>query len=541
MKITSHAARAAVGVALAVALAGCAGNAPGASTSASASAGATAGGDWILGTTETVTALDPAGAYDIASWNLQYALFQQLMVIPANGTKEVPDAAQSCDYGDAKTITCKLAPGLKFSNGHDLTSSDVKFSFERNLKIADPNGASVLLGSISNGDQKAPALADGAIETPDATTVTFHLNKADLTFIKVLTTAAASIVDEEVFPADKLLADDQVVGSGPLMLESYAKGDQAVFKANPGYTGDRKAQSAQVFVKYYKDSSPLRQAAENGEVDVAWRELTPTDYSDLTSKGALDVIQGDGSSFRYWVWQFGTEVGKQKAIRQAAAYLIDREAIAKDSYDGTVTPSYSIVPAGFAGHKDSFKEVYGAAPDAAKAKKVLSDAGISTPVKITLGYTDTHYGPNAVDEATQLSDQLKASGLFEPKVEHAEWTQYQTLYKQNAYDLFILGWYPDFLDADNYLSPFIVDGGFFKNGYSNPEVNKLVAQQQAETDTAKREAIIGQLQDITATDVPLIPSWNGKNVAVASKSMSGVKDTLDATYIFRLWSISKKG
>jgi peptide/nickel transport system substrate-binding protein len=370
--------------------------------------------------------------------------------------------------------------------------------------------------------------------------VVFHLNRADLTFVKVLTTAAASIVDEEVFPADKLLADDQVVGSGPLMLESYTKGDQVVFKANPTYTGDRKAQSAQVYVKYYKDSSPLRQAAENNEVDVAWRELTPTDYADLTGKGALDVIQGEGSSFRYWVWQFGTEIGKQKAIRQAAAYLVDREAIAKDSYDGTVTPSYSIVPAGFAGHKDSFKEVYGDAPNVEAAKKVLADAGIQTPVKITLGYTDTHYGPNAVDEATQLAEQLKASGLFEPKTDHAEWTQYQTLYKQNAYDLFILGWYPDFLDADNYLSPFVVDGGFFKNGYSNEEVNKLVAQQVGETDTAKREQIIGQLQDLTAKDVPLIPSWNGKNVAVANKQVKGVKDTLDATYIFRLWSISKQ-
>ncbi len=540
MHITSKTARAAVGIALAVALAGCSGTAPSASTSASASAGGAAGGDWILGTTETVTALDPAGAYDVASWNLQYALFQQLMVIPANGSTEVADAATGCEYGDAKTVTCTLQSGLKFSNGHDLTSSDVKFSLERNIKIADPNGASVLLGSIANGDAKAPALAAGAIETPDATTVVFNLNKADLTFIKVLTTAAASIVDEEVFPADKLLSDEQVVGSGPLMIESYTKGDQVVFKANPTYTGDRKAQSQQVFVKYYKDSSPLRQAVENDEVDVAWRELTPTDYADLTSKGALDVIQGDGSSFRYWVWQLGTEVGKQKAIRQAAAYLIDREAIAKDSYDGTVAPSYSIVPAGFAGQKESFKEVYGASPNVDAAKKVLADAGISTPVKITLGYTDTHYGPNAVDEATQLSDQLKASGLFEPKTEHAEWTQYQTLYKQNAYDLFILGWYPDFLDADNYLSPFIVDGGFFKNGYSNPKVNELVAQQQGETDTAKREQIIGELQDITAADVPLIPSWNGKNVAVASKQMNGVKDTLDATYIFRLWSISKK-
>ncbi|MCA0295108.1 MAG: ABC transporter substrate-binding protein [Actinobacteria bacterium] len=527
MKNTSRAARAAAGVALAVALAGCSGTAPSASNSDSA--GASSGGDYILGTTDTVTALDPAGAYDIGSWNLQYAMFQQLVVIPANGATEAPDAASACTYGDAKTVTCTLNAGLKFSNGHDLTSSDVKFSFERNLKIAAPNGASVLLGSLDT------------IDTPDATTVVFHLKQADLTFIKVLTTAAASIVDEEVYPADKLLDDSQVVGSGPLMLESYTAGDQAVFKANPNYTGDRKAQASQVFVKYYKDSSPLRQAVENNEVDVAWRDLTPTDYADLTSKGALDVIQGNGSSFRYWVWQFGTDVGKQKAIRQAAAYLIDREAIAKDAYDGTVTPSYSIVPAGFAGQKDSFKDAYGAAPDAAKAKQVLADAGIQTPVKITIGYTPTHYGPNAVDEANLLSEQLKASGLFDPKTESAEWTQYQTLYKQKAYDLFMLGWYPDFLDADNYLTPFLVDGGFFKNGYSNSKVNELVKQEQGETDTAKRDARIGELQDITAADVPLIPSWNGKNVAVSSKSMSGVKDTLDPTYIFRLWAISKKG
>ena len=538
MKITPRTGLVAAALALALSLAACSATAPTGTTTAAGPAAA-GGGRYLPRPPATATALDPAGAYDIASWNLQYALFQQLVVIPAGSDTEAADAATSCAYDDAKTVTCKLQSGLKFANGHDLTSSDVKFSFERNLKINDPNGSSVLLGSISNGDTKNQALESGAIETPDATTIVFHLNAPDLTFIKVLTTATASIVDEEVFPADKLLADDQVVGSGPLALESYSTGDQAVFKANPNYTGDRKAQADQIFVKYYKDSSPLRQAVENNEIDVAWRELTPTDYVDLANSGKLDVINGEGSSFRYWVWQFGTDIGKQKAIRQAAAYLIDRAAIAKDSYDGTVTPSFSIVPAGFAGQKDSFKEVYGETPNIDAAKKVLADAGVSTPVKLTLGYTPTHYGPNAVDEANQLADQLKASGLFEPKTESAEWEQYQTLYKQNAYDLFILGWYPDFLDADNYLTPFLVDGGFFKNNYSSAEMNKMVEAQRGETDATKRAEIIGQIQDLTAKDVPLIPSWNGKNVAVANKDVKGVKETLDPTYIFRLWAISK--
>ena len=229
---------------------------------------------------------------------------------------------------------------------------------------------------------------------------------------------------------------------------------------------------------------------------------------------------------------------KDVAVRQAVAQIIDRDTIAQDAYDGTVAPAYSIVPPGFGGQKDSFEEMYGE-PNVDAAKKLLDDAGIKTPVDITLGYTPTHYGPNAVDETNELAAQLDDSGLFKTKIESAEWEQYQTLYKENAYDLFQLGWYPDILDADNYLSPFIRDGGFYANNYSSPEVNKLLDQELAETDTAARDEIIGQLQDIVAEDVPLIPSWFGKNVAVAGPGMSGVQETLDPTYIFRLWEISK--
>lgn len=499
------------------------------------------GGSWILGTTESITAMDPAGSYDMGSWNMQYNIFQQLVNIPPGGSDVQGDAAKSCDYDNPKTITCKLQPGLKFSNGDALTSSDVKFSFQRNIAIADPNGSSVLLGAItdsSNPDK--PKLADGAIETPDDTTVVFHLNQPDQTFLKVLTTATASIVDEDVFPADKLIGDDAVIGSGPYKLSQYKAGEQAVLEANDKYTGDKKPKASQIFVQYFSDPAPLKQAISSGQVDVAWRTLSPTDLNDLEKNSSVSVLKGQGSEFRYWVWQLSTSVGKQKAIRQAVAQLIDRDSIAKNAYDSTVTPAYSIVPPGFAGQKDSFKEKYGA-PSVDKAKQILKAAGVKTPVKIKLGYTPTHYGPNAVDEANELARQLKSSGLFTPTTDDAEWEQYQTLYKQGAYDLFILGWYPDFLDADNYLTPFVRDGGFYANNYSNKKVNSLLDQELAETDANKRQQEIGQLQDIVADDVPLIPSWNGKNVAVATKKMQGVQETLDPTYIFRFWMISKQG
>ncbi|MDR1768437.1 MAG: ABC transporter substrate-binding protein, partial [Propionibacteriaceae bacterium] len=432
---------------------------------------AATGGSYILGTTDIPTALDPALTYDMPSWNLQYTGFEQLLRFPPNSDTPVGDAAKSCDYTDSKTVKCTLREGIKFANGHDLTSSDVKFSFERNLLINEPDGASVLLASIADkSGEEGQKLTDGAIETPDDLTVIFHLNRADTTFKALLACAATSIVDEESYPLDKGLSDDEALAakgsSGPLVLTGYTKGQQAVFERNANYTGDRASVSDQVYVQYFQDATPLRQAIESGQIDVAWRTLSPTDLSDLATKDTVKVYDGQGSEYRYWVFQLGTDVGKQKAIRQAVASLIDRDSITTNVYDGIKTPAYSQVPVGFAGEKDSFKEVYGATPNADNAKKYLSDAGIATPVKITLGYPPEHYGAEAVDEANELAKELTDSGLFTVDVKSAEWTQYQKLYKQNAYDLFLLGWYPDILDADNYLSPFLPHGGFMDAGYN---------------------------------------------------------------------------
>ena len=523
--------------ALAVALAAC--GSSNSSGETSASTGGT-GDAWILGTTDTVTALDPAGSYDLGSSTLEYNLYQNLVTVPPNSTQIVGDAAKSCDYNDPQTLTCKLNPGEKFSNGDALTSSDVKYSFERAIKIQDPNGAAIyLLGSITDTAKDGTVtLNKGAIETPDDQTVVFHLDHPDTTFQYVLTyPGAAAIVDEDVFPADKKLADDQIIGSGPYQLSQYKAGEQAVMELNPNYTGQNKGKAPQVYVKYYSEPSALKLAAQNGEVDVAWRSLAPTDVAALKKDSNVTVATGKGAEIRYWVWKVDGPVGKQLAIRQAAAQVIDREAIAKDAYDGTVDPLYSIVPPGYGGSNQAFKTAYGN-PDPAKAKQILQDAGISTPVNLTVGWTPTHYGPSTEDEANELQRQLESSGLFKVTLKSTEWEQYQTIYKQGAYDLFILGWFPDYPDGDDYLSPFMVDGGFFQNGYKNAQVDKLVSQEQGSSDQAKRQQIFGQLQDIAAKDVPFIPSWVGQNTAVYGKGMSGVEDTLDPSFIFRMWAIT---
>ena len=125
-------------------LAGCAGGGSSDATGDSSSEAI------IVGTTDKVTTLDPAGSYDNGSLAVQTQVFPYLVNTDYNSTEVVPDLAESAEFTSPTEYTVTLPEGLKWSNGHDLTSSDVKFSFDRNVKIADPNGASSLLYNLDS-------------------------------------------------------------------------------------------------------------------------------------------------------------------------------------------------------------------------------------------------------------------------------------------------------------------------------------------------------------------------------------------------------
>ena len=84
----------------------------------------------IRGTTDEPVSYDPAGAYDLPSYDVIYAIYQNLMTIPAGQSTPVPEAAQKCEYTDNnnQTYQCTLKPDLKFTDGTPLTSKDVVFS-----------------------------------------------------------------------------------------------------------------------------------------------------------------------------------------------------------------------------------------------------------------------------------------------------------------------------------------------------------------------------------------------------------------------------
>ncbi|GIH16206.1 ABC transporter substrate-binding protein [Rugosimonospora africana] len=492
----------------------------------------TASAGVVLGTTDKPTSLDPAGAYDLPSWTLIYNIYQNLLKIAPGKTTPVPDAAKECSFTAPTTYQCTLTDGLTFSNGDPMTAKDVKASFERVLKINDPAGPPSLFANMKS------------IEAPDDKTVVMTLDHPDATWPFVLTTGAGAIVDSKVFPADAKLPNEKVIGSGPYKLTKYSAGQSAALERNDKYTGDDKLANSKFIVQYYDQASALKLAVEQGDVDVAYRNLSPTDLTALgqESNRGVKIVEGAGAEIRYMVFQLKQKPFDNPAVRKAIALTVDRAAIAKDVYDGTVDPLYSMVPVGLEGHTDAFKDAFGAAPDVAKAKTTLQQAGVATPVDMTLWWTPSHYGPNSADEYAEIKRQLEASGLFKVTLKSTEWTQYQSDFKSGIYPAWQLGWFPDFPDPDDYSAPFLDGkGGYFHNGYINPALTTLVAQEEGSTDTNVRDQALAAIQKATATDVPMLPLWQGKQVAAIRTGVTGVEDTFDPSFTFRFWLIGKNG
>jgi len=506
--------------------------------------GDTGDGAILVGTTDKVTTLDPAGSYDNGSFAVQNQVFPFLMNSPLGSPDVEPDIAVSAEYTAPTEYTVTLKPDLTFANGNELTASDVKFTFDRQLAIAADNGPSSLLYNLDT------------TEAVDDTTVVFHLKaENDQVFPQILSTFPGAIVDEEVFSATELTPDEDIVEgkafAGQYSIESYDFNATIEFVPNEAYQGLLgPAENESVILSYYSDSSNLKLDVQGGNIDVAYRSLSSTDVEDLRGDEKVVVHDGPGGEIRYIVFNFDTQpygaksdepdADKALAVRQAVADLVDRDEIAEQVYKGTYTPLYSYVPAGFTGATEVLKDLYGdgaGAPDVDKATAALEAAGVEVPVQLSLQYNPDHYGPSSGDEYALVKSQLEDSGLFTVDLQSTEWVQYSKDRTTDVYPSYQLGWFPDYSDADNYLTPFFVKDNFLVNHYDNAEVNDLILEQGVTEDPAARTAIIEDIQAKVGADLSTLPLLQGAQVAVSGADIDGL--TLDASFKFRFATLVK--
>ncbi|MFJ8636623.1 ABC transporter substrate-binding protein [Streptomyces sp. NPDC093568] len=487
-------------------------------------------GPIVVGTTAAPSTLDPAASWD-SSWELFRNIYQTLLSYPSGATAPEPDAAEGCRFTDTTNMKyeCELREGLTFSDGHALDAKAVKHSIDRIRKINVNGGPAGLLGSL----ERVQVLNDREI--------VFHLNKADATFPFVLATPAMSIVDPEDYPADKLREEESVVGSGPYTLSSYDDGKAELVK-NDTYKGLLERKNNAVTIRYFQDSPTMVGALRDKQLDVAFRGLAADDIVDIQADDddELQLIEGSGTEINYLVFNPKDPMAGKAAVRKAIAQVVDRPAIAHKVYKDTVEPLYSMVPKGLTGHTTGFFDDYGE-PSTAKAREILTDAGITTPVDLTLWYTSDRYGSATKAEFEELKRQLDGSGLFDITLKSRPWKTYVAGYQEGEYPVFGRGWFPDFPDADNFIAPFVGEQNALGTPYLVPKITEtLLPNSRAQSDRANVVKDFEDAQRILVDDVRLLPLWQGRQYVAASAEVSGAERALDPSTIMMVGELSRK-
>ena len=424
-----------------------------------------------------------------------------------------------------KECNVKLRPNLYFADGTPVTADDVVRSLDRVAKIeGDP--AWFVVDVLDEW------------KAVDERTVKFTL-KEPLAFFPAILAVPPYFPVHPDYKPDEIDSDQTAGGVGPYKITKWVRDVELVLEANPYWYGGL-PKTKEVVVRFYKDATAMRMALEAGEIDIAWRTLRPTDIQDLKKKEGIKVDVVPGGFIRYIVFNMHIPPFDDPKVRKALAAALDRKKICETVFLETMKPLYSMIPMGMWSHKDSFKEKYGER-NLELAKKLLSEAGYSPSNKLSieLWYTPTHYGDTEVDVATMIKQAWEETGMVEVTLKSAEWSTYLEYTRKGTLGATLFGWYPDFIDPDNYTYPFVNEAARgFGNPYVSEEIGKLLTAARRTTSIEERTALYERVQDIWAEDAVIIPFAQGKLTIAYRKGVKGI--VLDPTLLLRYWLIYKE-
>ncbi len=473
----------------------------------------------VYATTDKIQDMDPANAYDFHTWELFRNLGRGLLSYKPGTTELVPGLATEYvvnDAGDVFTFT--LREGVNFSDGTPFNAEAVKWSIDRVISLeGDP---SWLVTSFVD-----------SVEVVDEYTVRFNLKGSVGFFPDLVATVPYFPMNPNIYPEDKWINDPseleggELAGLGPYKLVSYKRDEELVFEKNPEFYGEE-PEIDRIVVRYYADATTMRLALERGEVDLVYKDLNPSDKKDLLGMDEYASYVIPGSQIRYLCFETSESVFQDKRLRRAVGALIDRQDIIDKVFLGQMEPLYSMVPKGMKWHTDNFKEALGDG-NVDLANELLKEAGYSAdnPLSFELWYTPSHYGDTEVDVAEVMRVQFAETDLVDVTVKSAEWSTYIDNFDTKSMPCFLLGWYPDYMDPDNYTAAFAQTSGSKGMGiyFSDPEWDALFEKEQQTPDQEVREEVLKKIQEMWVEECPTVPILQGKLYIFAQPDVKGVK------------------
>lgn len=528
----------------------------------------------VVGTTEREETFDPADAYNYFSVNMLQNTMSTLLTYSETGDGTLVPmllTALPTVSTDQLTYTMTLRTGATFEDGSAINATVVKYSLDRALRaktdpvtsevrvpvpsfLLDPlRGASAYLSAFNDWSAQPTnatritalnaawtAFSSGpnaAVEVVDATTVRIHMGRVWSPLPLLLAFTGTTPVNPTVFPMDQFIPTT-IHSSGPYRMTTFVSGERVELTRNTQFYGTAAAME-RVVIRFYANAPALALAMRSREIDVAYRNLNPEDYNSFAADSTVHATQGASSVIRYIV--FNTQgVFGNVTLRRALSYAVDRNRIVNQVFLNSTEPLYSLIPRGMFGHTDVFQSRYPRDLNAARALLQQEGYNASNPLRFTLWYTPERYGSTEGDVATRIKAAWEETGAVVVTLNTQEWLTYRVSFRSGAFDVFLLGWFPDYLDPDNYVFPFLhsASGGTasFGSWYTNTTLDAIVElQAQQGVQSTQRAQTLSDVQDSLADDVPYLPMWQTTQQVVYKTSVSGI--VLDNSQFFRYFTI----
>lgn len=448
---------------------------------------------------------DPARSYEPWAAGVFNGVYDNLVIIKSGMSAEIEGSlAESYEISsDGLTFTFNLRPGIKFASGNNLTSKDVKWSFDR-LKNIKGNPA-FLTDTIDR------------IETPDDKSVVIHLSEGDGAFLHKLTSGAFGVLDSELVKShggtadkDAATTDDaeqwliyNSAGSGSYVIEKYTPNDEMVLKRNENYWRGPASVEKIVF-KEMPDSTTQIFMLKRGDIDVAF-SLNEDQIKELKSEEDIEIRSFMTLMLQYLFMNTDPEIGGPMAnpdIWKAVRYALDYKGIHKIVGEGAITPQ-SIIQVGFLGALPPRDPNY---TNIEKAKELLVKAGYPNGFTTTL-WTNTHAtcGVKWVTMAQKVKEDLSKIGI-NVQIKTQTPTIGIAAMREGKVPFMIQSWGPDYMDSNNQLV-FLPGEMYAANRLNwksdaNPKLAQLGKTALIEANNKKRAEILGEIQKIMAEDSP---------------------------------------
>ena len=530
MRTLSRSARLTVGaaaVALALGLGVTVSAAASSSASSSPSAKKTV---FTVGITQDIDSANPFTGIVAEAYEIFQMEYPTLTEYSAKDFSITPGLAESWqESADHTTWTYKIRSGLKWSDGTPMTAKDAAYTFNRILK-----------GEYEKTNFGSYVENITSAEAPDDTTLVLKVSKPTPIMTKlvvyILPQHIWEKIDEKAVTSYKNegTPDSPTVGAGPYVMVERRVGQFIRMQANPNFYRGKPAVDEVVF-KIYSNADALGQALKKGEVDFA-DSIEANVFKTLQNQPGITAVNAVYSGFDELAFNTGaalddgTPIGdgnpllKDKALRQALGWAIDRQALVDKVLGGGGSPGSTIIPPLYSAlHLKPANEV---TYDPEKAKSLLDAAGYKAGAdgiradakgnKLSFRLFARSDSDTSQKSVQFIKSYLAAVGV-ETNVKVVSSDALTEIIGQGKFDMFEWGWVVE-PDPNYQLSTFTCANRSYKDGgqilanlsdsfYCNPAYDELYTKQGGQTDEAQRWETVKQMQQMLYDDAPYIITY----------------------------------